>query len=143
MSANLQISVDGLGRAKPKMRVLTMTESASTTFGGIVGGLPVRVVQECTEPIEMVTVQVQLLSVQRDNCRTGRVSLPHAVALFGVRRSPSFATFIVPNSKPRLEERARRGEGGAHGPRQETREPLGLLDCQVPWPMQKECARQT
>ena len=127
MSANLQISVDGLGRAKPKMRVLTMTESASTTFGGIVGGLPVRVVQECAEPVEMVTVKVQLLPVQRDDCRTGRVSLPHAVALFGVRRSPAFATFVVPDGKPCLEESSRHGEGGSNGPSQETREPLRLL----------------
>ena len=45
------------------MRVLAMAESASSTFGCIVGGLPVRVVQECAEPVEVVTVQVLLLSV--------------------------------------------------------------------------------
>src|SRR5437667_1336142 len=84
-----------------------MTESASTTFGCIVGGLPVRVGQECAEPVEVVTVQVLLLSVKRGDRRTRGVSLPDSVALLGVRRSPAFATFMVPNSKPRFEERAR------------------------------------
>jgi hypothetical protein len=100
------------------MRVLAMTESASTTFGCIVGGLPVRVVQECAEPVEVVTVQVLLLSVKRGDRRTRGVSLPDSVALLGVRRSPAFATFIVPHSKPRFEERARHGEGGSDGPSQ-------------------------
>ena len=114
-----------------------MAERAPTTFGCIVGGLPVGVVQKYAKPVEVVTVQVLLLFVKGDDRRTRGVSLPDSVTLLGVRRSPAFAAFIVPDGKPCLKECSRHGQGGSDGPSQETRQPLRLLKGQVLWPMQK------
>jgi hypothetical protein len=45
------------------MRVLAVTEGASATFRSVVGAFPYGVLQECTQPMEMVQIQVLLLSV--------------------------------------------------------------------------------
>jgi hypothetical protein len=46
---------------EPKMRVLAVKEGASSTFRSIIGAFPYAVLQECTQPAEVVHIQMLLL----------------------------------------------------------------------------------
>ena len=62
------------------MRVLAVAERAPTTFRSVVGGFPLRIVQEGTQTDEMIVIQVLLLSTQRRQRARLGVCLPGAVA---------------------------------------------------------------
>ena len=63
--ADLEIGVDCLRRANPKVRTLTVAECPSATFRGVVGRLLRRIAQECAQTGEVIGIQMLLLSAQR------------------------------------------------------------------------------
>ena len=104
--AHLQVGLDGLDQAESEVWVLAVAERASTTFRGIVGGFPGRVLQVCTQADEMVVIQVLLLSTQRRQPARVGICLPCAVAPFGFVWSSPLAQVVLPDGEPGLEERA-------------------------------------
>ena len=89
------------------MWVLSMSERTPPSLSSIVGGFPRRVVQERTQPTEVVLVQVLLLAPQRSDGGCLGVSLPDFVAALGFLWDLSVPAVIVPDSKPSLQEPTR------------------------------------
>jgi hypothetical protein len=58
---DLEVGVDRPEQPEPKVRMLAMTERTPASFCGIVGRFPGWILQESTQPNEMVQVQMQLL----------------------------------------------------------------------------------
>jgi len=58
---HLQIGLDGLDQPEPKVWVLAVPEQAPAAFGGVVGGFPRWVVQECAQSTEMIDAEMLLL----------------------------------------------------------------------------------
>ena len=87
--------------------MLAVAERAPTTFGGLVGRLPGRVVQEYAQSSEVVEVQMLLLPAEWCQGRTVRIILPDAIPLLGVGRSTPLTVIILPTGEPRLQKGTR------------------------------------
>jgi hypothetical protein len=59
--AHLEVRLDRPDQAQAKVRMLAMAEGPTAAFRRVVGAFPVGVVQERTQPAEMVDVQMLLL----------------------------------------------------------------------------------
>ena len=76
---DLQIGVNRGRQPKSEVWLLAVAEGASTTFGGIVGRLPLRTPQKCTEPCEVL-----LLAAQRPQLRRFRAAIPQVVSMLSL-----------------------------------------------------------
>ena len=124
------------------MRVLAVAEGAPAAFGSIVGGFPPWVVQECTQPAEMVHVQMLLLPAQRSELSCFGISLPDLVSPLGFIRSPSLPQVVFPDREPFLKERARHAKLTPDRPVQQAGECLTFADGQVLGSMEEQRAVQ-
>src|SRR5207249_6227927 len=97
-----------------------MAKGAPAAFRGIVGGFPRGVVEERTQPAEMVEIEMLLLPAQRsDLCCLG-ISPPDLVALLRFRWSSPLPQVVLPDGEPLFKERARHTQFIADGPVQQS-----------------------
>jgi hypothetical protein len=122
------------------VRLLAVADCSTTTFRGVVGGFPGSVVQEGTEPTEMVVVQVLLLSTQWGQRTRLGVRLPGAIVLFGFLSSPPLPQVVLPDSKPGFEESTGYTQVMPDRTRQQLGQLLPFVDGQALGPMQEERA---
>ena len=62
---DFQISIDRRQCSESEMRVLTVAEGTPTAFRRVVGWLPCRVVEEHAQALEVVGIQILMLSPER------------------------------------------------------------------------------
>src|SRR5438309_9940537 len=102
------------------MWVLAVAEGASATFRSIVGGFPHWVLEECTQPAEMVQIEMLLLPAQRaEPCRLS-IRPPDLVSPLRFRWSSSVAQVVFPDGEPLFKERAGHAQLAANGPVQQS-----------------------
>jgi hypothetical protein len=77
------------------MWILSTAKGPPTTFGSIVGGLPGWVVQEHTQPCEVVSIQMLLLLAERRELSSCRILIPETM-------NPSIAQTACTCGCPRL-----------------------------------------
>src|SRR5205823_5085915 len=97
--------------------MLAMAKGPPTTFGRIVGRLPLRMVEERAQPREVVGVEVLLLFPERHQGSGRGIVPPSAVALLGFSGRSSVTILVPPDREPRFQERAGDAEHRSGGAR--------------------------
>jgi hypothetical protein len=80
--------------------MLAMAERAPAPFSRIVGRFPRWIVQECTQPTEMLHVQMVLLPAQWRDFGCLSIGPPDLVAPLGFLRGLSVTQLVLPDGKP-------------------------------------------
>ena len=93
-----------------------MTEAPPATFSSIVGGFPRWVVQECTQPTEMVYVQMLLLPAQRSDLRCLSVGPLDLIPELRFSWSSPLPQVVFPDGEPFFKERASHAKLTPDGP---------------------------
>ena len=139
---HLQVGLDRRHAAAPKMRVLAVAKGARAAFRSIVGGFPRGVVEEHTQPTEMVQIEMLLLSAQRSDLCCLSISPPDLVALLRFSWSSPLSTVVLLDGEPLFKERASRTTLTADGPVRQADEPLMFFGGQILGSVKKQSAIQ-
>ena len=137
---DLQIRIDHLQVSEAEVRMLAMAKGPPTTFGRIVGRLPLRMVEERAQPGEVIGIEMLLLFAEGHQ-RGGRGILPPGVvALLGFSGRSSVTILVPPDREPRFQERAGDAEHRSGWAGEEFRECLLLFSAEVVWVAQEQAA---
>src|SRR5207302_6905371 len=92
---DLQIRIDHLQVSEAEVWMLAMAKGPPTTFGRIVGRLPLRMVEEHAQPGEVLRIEMLLLFAEGHQGGGRGIVPPGVVALFGFSGRSS-VTILVP-----------------------------------------------